>query len=112
MKLFRFLFIFHIFTDFYSLFLFCCFTTGGGGGGLGEPHQEERLHHCGHLPRPFQIHPGVSCVRQGLGDLRPFLLPDPAPTHEEGEDTGGVSSPTGPSGQTHTGNTAVPGEST
>lgn len=71
---------------------------------MGEPHQEERLHHCGHLPRPFQVHLGVSRVLQGLRDLRSFLLLDPSTTYEEGADTGGLSGQTGPSGQTHTGN--------
>lgn len=78
--------------------------SGGGGGSVGEPHQEKWLHHRGHLPRPFQVHPGVSRVLQGLCDLWSFLLLDPTPAHEEGAYTGGLSGQTGPSCQTHAGN--------
>lgn len=77
--------------------------AGGCRRSLGEPHQEERLHHRGHLPRPLQVHAGLSRVRQDLGDLRPLLLPDASSAHEEGADAGGVSGVAGPSDQTHAG---------
>lgn len=86
--------------------LFCATSPslpGGGGGGVGEPHQEERLHHRGHLPRPLQVYAGLPRLLQSLGDLRPLLLPDPPPAHEEGAHAGGLPGQAGPSCQTHTG---------
>lgn len=109
------IFFFLVFGKSYSLYfcsqlhlksLICVLScpVGGSRGSLGEPHQEKRLHHCGHLPRPLQIHPGLSRVLESLRDLRSLLLLDAASAHEEGADAGGLLGPTGPSGQADTGN--------
>lgn len=94
---------FHVTNHYCNGLTLAVCLSGGGRRGVEEPPQAERLRDRRQVPRPLQVHSGLSWMPQGFCDLWPLLLPERPASRQQGARHGGVLRLSGPVRQARAG---------